>query len=353
VKFEVARTHLAVAANYASAVRSRRQDYYIAFMKSLFAGTVHLVRKMFSSNLIGILSRFNNSISDESVAEMIIRHFEVVRILNNSSAGALIKRYPNYVNKYVTEYLVKDFSKKSRREILKYHHQYLIEHAVESFYERILQCRPVLWDELIDENRYAVSISFNHQWHSEGDLSLTLDKNDTPLYELSFTIVPGYIAGCAAAQALMIGRVQGRKGQADEIRSAMRACHRIMLPQLLMIAVQSIAKTLMIDTIGGVSNEEQLAKARNDSLEFFFDYDSFWETFSAKKNVAAIYEISVPFHEKPVEQIRTKYRNRARQKRRFKNHIAASVSATFAKEFLKTQPSQNTGPPHDRQQLPM
>jgi uncharacterized protein VirK/YbjX len=305
---------------------------YVPFVKSVYAGAAYLIRKVFSANFLSILSRFYGSISDESVFAMIAAHFEVVRVLNHCGARALTKHFPNYPNKYVTGYLAKSLDKKSRRDTLKFHHQYLAEHLGGSFYEQILRRRPVLWSETIEGDCYAVSLSFNPRWHSEGDISITFDKNETPLYELAFSIVPGALFGCATGAAIFVGRVQGRKGQADEIRDAMRTCHRIKTPYLLMIAVQSIANALSITTVCGVRTEEQLAKTPQDD-DFFFDYDTFWETFQDNKKRSSVYEISVPFGEKPLEQLKTKYRNRARLKRRLKNEIAASIGAAFASKF--------------------
>ena len=341
-----------VAAIYATAARSSGHLLYVPFVKSIYAGTFHLIRKVFSTDFIAILSRFHKSVSDESIVAMMIGHFEVVRIMNCSGARALTKRYPNYVNKYVTDYLAKRFSKKSRREILKFHHQYLMEHVTESFYEQILQSRSVLWNEIVDENSYAISLSFSPQWHSEGDLSLTFDRNDIPLYEISFTIVPGDLIGCAADHALLIGRVQGRKGQIEPIRIGTKAFHDIAPPHLLLAAAQSIAGVLAIGVVGGVSNEQQLARSVYDASDCYFNYDAFWETYLVQKKSAVIYTITVPFPDKPIEQVNAAHRRRARLKRRLRKQIADSVGATFAKNFLKTPTSQNDGPDHRRRPLP-
>jgi uncharacterized protein VirK/YbjX len=343
---------LSITAIYAAAARSHGHKQYVPFVKSIYAGTIHLIRKLFSRDFIVVLSRFHKSISDESMLATMIGHFEVVRIMNRPAARALTKRYPNYVNKYVTEYLAKSFDKKARREILKFHHQYLNEHVTESFYQQILQNRSVLWNEIFDEINYAISMSFNPQWHSEGDLSLTFDRNDIPLYEISFTIVPGDSIGCAADQALLVGRVQGRKGQAEPIRIGTKACYDIAPPHLLLAAAQSIANVLAIGVIGGVSNEQQIAKSVYHVSDYFFNYDAFWKTYLVQRESADIYIIPVPFPEKPIELINATHRRRTRLKRQLRKQIADRIGATSAKKFLKTPPGQNDGANHLRPSLP-
>jgi uncharacterized protein VirK/YbjX len=68
---------------------------------------------------------------------------------------------------------------------------------------------------------------------------------------------------------------------------------------MLMAAVQSIAAALAIDTIGGVTNKEHLARPGQDKPNnCFFDYDVFWETFTFRHKGVIAYEIQVPFPDK-------------------------------------------------------
>lgn len=324
-----------VTAGYVSSVRARLVEQYIPFA----LGVIRILCKVCSSDKFVALSKLLKSFSDESIVATVIEHFEVIRALNRTGAHALTKRYPHYVNKYVHGYLAKSFSKKARREVLKFHHRCLTQRVTASFYEQILQDRLTLWRGFIDGDWYAISMSFDPHNHAEGDLSLSFEKNDAPIYGIAFTIVPGSLIGCADKQILLVARVQGRSNQAEAIGIATRACHRIAPPHILMAAVQSIAAALAIDTIGGVTNKEHLARPGQDKLNnCFFDYDVFWETFTFRHKGVIAYEIQVPFPDKLGAH--AGYRSKARLKRRhFKNQIAAIVGATFAKKFMKTCPS--------------
>jgi uncharacterized protein VirK/YbjX len=306
----------------------------VRFLQSIYAGTIYFARKAFSRNFGTIFLRFYKSVSDESIILLIIEHIDVIRTINSGGGRALTKRYSNYVNKYFTEYLAKGFNTKTRREILKFHHRYMMERAVESFYETILRTRSILWTETIEGSKYAISISFNEHWNSEGDISLTFVKDDFPLYEISFTVVPGTLVSGTADRAFLVGRVQGTKSQIEAIRTATKACHDIAPAYLLLEAVQAIACALKIDVIGGISDEEQLAKSDFAMEGCYFNYDTFWETFLVKKGPTNIYAIPVPFPEKPLEKIGQSHRRRTKIKRQLKQKIAESVGATFAKDFL-------------------
>jgi uncharacterized protein VirK/YbjX len=319
---------------YSASGRAAEADQFSKFFRSIYAGTAHVFRKLYSGNPGTIIAKIRKFISDEPIVAAVNGHLKVVRALNGSGASALTKRYPNYVNKYATDYMAKSFSQRTRREILQFHHQYLAGHVTPVFYEVILNGGEILWSETLAGNRYSISVVFNHQFHSEGDVSLSFDKDGLPLYAISFTIVPGRSVGSASDQAMLIGVIQGRIGQAEEIRASTKACHDIAPPYLLLAASLSIAEVLGIGVVAGVTDCEQLAKSR-EGTACFFDYDAFWETLLVRKNVAGFYEGSIPLPEKLLVQTVSKHRGKVRLKRRMKKEIADQVGQTFARYFTK------------------
>lgn len=278
--------------------RSPAVESYIQVLKWI----IHSIRRLYVGGISAAKSKFIKTISDESILTIIVGHYKVVRALNHCGARALIRRYPNYANKYTVSYLANSFSTAQRREILLYHHHYLTEkHITETFYENILEGGRLLWSETIHENQYAIHISFIHQFHREGDLSLIFSMGDRELYGISFSIVPEKMIGSnGGGQALLIGNIQGRLGEADAIRIATRACHDIAPPYLLVAAALSIANVLNIETIAGVGNEEQLTKPIETESHPYFDYNAFWETLLLKRNAANFYKGSVPLPDKPI-----------------------------------------------------
>ena len=335
VKFALTTAFLAASVASLVGVRSVVARPRAGILKTFTAAIVHLLRKVFSENIFVVAWDVLKLVADEPLIELIHGHYKIVRLMNQPGTSALTNRYPRQASKYFSDYLARSFSKKSRREILGFHHRYLTARLQTSFYERILSHRALLWQKFEDQHAYAITLSFNAQWHYEGDLSLTFEKNGSPLYEISFTIVPGKLIGCNASEVLLVARVQGAKEQAEAIRTATRACHDIAPPHLLLAALQEIAGALDIGAIGGVSNDDQLAKSLTAERECYFDYDAFWETFLVREKGARSYEIDVPFPQKPLRQITTVHRRRTRLKRAFKDRIAADVERSFADQFLK------------------
>jgi uncharacterized protein len=311
---------------------------YILFFRAVCDRIIYMsgeiIGQAFDKKTLAIPLREQGFTFKESIITVLTGHLKIVRVMNRGGTITLTKRYPNLSTKYFGSYLAKSFSKKSRREILKFHYEYLTEHVCESFYEQILEGESILWNEMIDDSRYTILLSFNSEWHREGDLSLIFSQNNAALYEISFTFVPGHLIDAEANRVLLVARVQGARQQVDAIRKATRACHDIAPPHLLMAAAQSIAGALEIDVIGGVGNKEHISRFEGDARGFFFDYNAFWETFAVKKRGANIYTISVPFPQKSLDDIKNDHRRRTRRKRQFKHRVAASVGRTFSERFL-------------------
>ena len=276
---------------------------------------------------------------DEPIVVMIREHRQVITVLDHPNIRPLTKQYASWFTKYFGSYLAKSFPKSTCREIIKFHHQYLLKQVTPSFFAEIAERNVLLWREIIGDNGYSIYLSSNLEWPTEGDLKLTLSQNNTPIYELCFTKVPGRLIDFSAEQVLLIANVQGALGKLEQIRQAMKACNHVAPPFVLMAAAELIAGVLSIDVIGGVSNGEHLARTEKGPPEFFFDYDSFWALFAARREVVGIYEIAVPLPVRPLAQIKSNQRRRAAQKHEFRERVRVSVAATFAHKFKKATES--------------
>lgn len=310
----------------------------LRFLRSIYAGIVFLIRSSLDGSILAVARKFRRFALDESIAQAVRGHLEIVRALDGPGVRAIVDRHPNYLNKYVGRYMAKRFDKSARRSILKFHHEYLAERVVDAFYEQVLTSRPALWTLERDECRYAIALSFNSKWHSEGDLSLILTQDEFQLYEVAFTIVQGRLIGFAPQPVLFVGRIQGAVRQADAIKAATRACNDVAPSHLLMVALPAVAGALGIDVIAGVGSREQISE--DGGAKWHFDYDQFWETFPVKELGASIYELPVPLPEKPLSEIKQSHRRRTRQKREFKKKVGAEIEAVFQEKFSRVKPIQ-------------
>ncbi len=80
------------------------------------------------------------------------------------------------------------------------------------------------------EHRYAVSmgrarsVKNTRQVDHEGEMSLNVLVDDTQVFVLSYTIVPGWVIEAPDAEVLVITRIQGSLGVFDQISNFRRPC---------------------------------------------------------------------------------------------------------------------------------
>ncbi len=149
----------------------------------------------------------------------------------------------------------------------------------------------------------AIALTPNPRY--EGELTLVFLAAGISIFELSFTIVPGSVAGSRHQTVLLIGRIQGGRRN-DLIKIAARTCRHISPRFLLLAAAQSIGALLGAGAVMGVSNAEQVSGS--DDPFYLANYDEFWETLDAIKTPKNFYELSIPFPQKPLSEVPMSHR---------------------------------------------
>lgn len=257
--------------------------------------------------------------------------FELVGVLHEPNTIALARRHPGLIYKYQTQYLARSFSKRQRRAIQKFHYEFIGKAVNSQFYKRLVAGNIELWRSPDDLGRVTISLRVA-EYGREGDLSLTLEVERKQIYELSFTIVPGPLVGMRGTSAMFIARVQGRKGQFDDIKRATKLCRDVSPPYLLMAAAEGLAGAIGIRFAVGVGNDDQVSTRR------IFDYASFWEKLSPGSARGRFYVLPLPISGIPLEQCSASHRRRTRMKREFKEELSEAVRTAFLRDYRRMQP---------------
>jgi uncharacterized protein len=265
---------------------------------------------------------------DEPLSAVIVGHWQLLRLWKQPGLRALEATHPEALYRPYRRYLAISFTKRARRAALKHHYAYLLPRISKTFFPAVLNDRPQLWQKRIGLDVFEIRLAFTGELHHEGDLLLEFRENGVPLYCLSFSIVPGYLAGSDADQIILVARVQGTVGRFDAIRRATKTCMDIAPPHLLTAAVHGIAGALDIAVIAGVRSKEQLTANIDTERCVYFDYDAFWGTYLGNET-EKFHLISVPSREKPLAQISAAHRRRTRLKRQFKNEVTEMSTAMF------------------------
>ncbi|WP_223653972.1 DUF535 family protein [Hymenobacter psoromatis] len=191
-----------------------------------------------------------------------------------------------------------------------------------------------MWENVASDKRFSIELSYPVRAWFEGELSLNFLVAGTLVQMLTFVIVPGATVGIAAPQALLISQVQGTKN-GELLRHATKCLHDLTPASLLVNATYGLAAALGIGQAVGISTREQLGRGS----KLYFDYDSFWQQFRGEWLASHFYQLDINAPEKPIEEIKAKYRPRTLRKRHYKQQVRQLVAANFWGNFMSVAPA--------------
>jgi uncharacterized protein VirK/YbjX len=220
----------------------------------------------------------------------------------------------------------------SRDRLIGYfaHFTYLCENIDSSELENVLlRDIPVYSTMTAHAVTYKILLSVSH-WHQfEGEMTLAFRANDTNLYLLSFTIVPGCIVGLADKHTILISRLQGSYGKFPELRQATKELREIHPRAALFAALQGIAQAAGFDHIAGVCGSNQVTYSPSKAEWFEQAYDKFFTSVGASRCNDQFYIAKSQTPERPLPSGKYAHKLRATKKLGLKAEILNSALAVF------------------------
>ncbi len=248
--------------------------------------------------------------------------FRVIKVLTASETQPVARAAPTVALKYLSRYLGAGLSQSERASILIHHYTFLKNRVERGFFRRIVHGRLELWKFPVSNGHVRICMAFPITAHSEGDLSLIFQSDQTDIYTLSFSIGPGGVAGLAADHAIYIGRLQGKGGGLQLIRTATKDCLDISPAALLLAATEGVATALELCGIVGIGD------SRPEGL--VHGYDEFWVASGGLRLDRHMYHLAVPLPEKPIKTVKRNHRSRALRKRAFRKLVSEQVRREFS-----------------------
>jgi uncharacterized protein VirK/YbjX len=228
-------------------------------------------------------------------------------------------------------YLVRQLTVAQRARSLLYHYKRIQALLPNLVLRQILAPGLTVYQTCCDADLFRVILGLSRKGYWEGELSLHLEVNGVLVYTLSFSIVPGAVAGVLADEVLLVARVQGEKGADSQIRLATKSLLDVAPPALLVAALHGVATALGINTMAGTCAILQSSYLPEHSSSFQEAYDDFFATLGATKNSAGFFCSPLPVEEKPLSLIPKGHKIRSRRKREFKRQVADSVAQSLLK----------------------
>jgi hypothetical protein len=200
-----------------------------------------------------------------------------------------------------------------------------------SLLRRTLHEHVTVFESLTGGARYEITLCYSRDIEKEGELSLNLHVDGAIVFVLSFNIVPGWVVKSQAAEVLLITRLQGTRGYYSQIRLATKVLHDVGPAALLLAALQGLTQAFGIGEMTGVCATRQSSYSEEFSSHYRSAYDDFFAELGAVRNSAGFFVSPIPMPEKPVAEVKQGHKLRTREKRAFKQQVAADVCRLLLK----------------------
>lgn len=177
----------------------------------------------------------------------------------------------------------------------------------------------------------------------EGESLLQLRVDGVAIYELQFTIVPGWVLNSKQQDVVFIQRVQGMKGCFEPVKAASKAFGYISPPLLLVAALEGIAAGWGIREMACISANSQYCNRKSfEDIDWSAlskrVYDEFFSELGATRVSADFFSLPLPIEGKPIEAVEGRHRAAARKKRAVRHEIANHACQRILEAAAEPQP---------------
>ena len=261
-----------------------------------------------------------------------IRTFpQILRLIRTEPFRGALRRNPRFTLRCLTrDYLVRGLDIAVGVQCFLHHHRRMHAALSADLMRRITLGSVPLYEVSDDSARCTVTVgqtSPPHDKEGEWDISLLVDGK--PVFLLSFSVVPGWVAGSLAAEVALISRMQGVLGTYPEIKQARKALADVAPNALLLAALQGIAIALGIEELASVSALNQSVYREEIADRLRRAYDDFFADLGITRNDAGFLGSGIPISEKPMAFIKQGHKLRTKEKRALKRAIMLACLELF------------------------
>lgn len=177
-----------------------------------------------------------------------------------------------------------------------------------------------LWQHEGDGSSLALTLAMAPRQDPEGELTLALLVDGQVLHRLSWTWVEGALFGLDLPILPFVTRNDGLWRDAGGAFDAFERVFPNNSPSFFCFAaLQGLAQALGIDRVAAVRADAHVAPAgRQDAQRasaFENAYDGFWRILGGAEHDARSFLVPLPFYLKPLQDMPSKHRKRAAQRR--------------------------------------
>lgn len=238
------------------------------------------------------------------------------------------------------DYLRKGLGMRERIARARDHHGFDSSHFDDAYLHAIYRGDGLeLWRSVHEGVVFSLRLARATSSYSEGDLSLFLLADREKVHTLSFSWMR-FDTGATGSPRFVpfIARNQQRwRREPEPLQQFERAFPQNSSSYFCYAALQGVARVIGAPCVIAVDSAGQVCFRPDDTKHFAGAYDGFWQALGGRRHGPAAelgYEIPIPFHVKPVEEVASKHRKRALTRREHWRAIEASVVQSLGTHFV-------------------
>ncbi|MFP1918418.1 VirK/YbjX family protein [Lonsdalea quercina] len=239
------------------------------------------------------------------------------RICSMPCMQRLIKTHPCLPTKIHRPYLHVGLNAAERAKAICHHYTFVESLSSPRLHDAFLSETPFRLAEFYGKGGEKFTIvSSVWRYDKEGETTLQIVMDETPLISLSFSII-----NVSGQPAIVIGGLQGqgKKTTRDLIKQATKACYGLFPKRMLIESLLTLAELAGIRSVLAVGDGSHVYQSRryhrSKRSVMFCSYDEFWTSLDATQTHDNLYQLPLHIARKPLEEIPSN--KRAQYKRRY------------------------------------
>lgn len=202
-----------------------------------------------------------------------------------------------------------------------------------------------LWQHEADGSSFTLRLDMAPRHDPEGELTVSLVADDKVVHRQSFTWVDGALFGVPLPIVPFVTRNEGRWNEAGDGFEAFERVFPNNSPSFFCFAaLQGAAQALGIDRVVAVRGHAHVAYEAAEDKAFENAYDGFWRILGGAESDARSYLITLPFYLKPLQDMPSKHRKRAAQRREHWRAIGDSTRTALLRHLAPQPATQAVAP---------
>ncbi|OON62195.1 hypothetical protein B0920_01525 [Massilia sp. KIM] len=243
------------------------------------------------------------------------------------------------------DYLVRGLSTRERVQFVLSHYRFEDARFNAAYKEAVYGGAGLaLWQHDTEEHSFVLRLEMAPRHDAEGDLTISLLADGHYLHRLSYTWVDGELAGVELPTVPFITRNQGRWADSGPAFEAFDAVFPNNSPSFFCFAaMQGVAQALGMDRVVAIRCTAHIHYDPADLRHFENAYDGFWRILGGAEMNERSFLIRLPFYLKPLEDMPSKHRKRAAQRRENWRAIGDSTRSTLLRHMVAVEATAPAG----------